>query len=321
LTIADGETPRTVHLPAIPKPHTKNSIGYGFTPGGDAVDLFIGSEGTLGIVSEVTFRLMPIDESRLAFLQCLATPAQAFALVEALRGDTALRTTALEFLDARSHELARETGKPEVMRVLAYAPAGSCSLFAEFGYRDEGELEATIERVLAQVTAVGGDEAAGLAGVDEQVLRDIRAFRHAVPERINATIAQRRERHPALHKIATDMAVEDKDLRWVYELYSERLTAAGLDHAIFGHVGNNHFHVNILPRDEAELQQAKRIYAEFAQALVARGGCISAEHGIGRIKKHFLPVQYDASTLEAMRTIKRWLDPEWRLNPGVLIDP
>lgn len=321
LTIADGGATRTMHVPAIPKPHTKNSIGYGFTPGGDAVDLFIGSEGTLGIVSEVTFRLMPIDESRLAFLQCLAAPAQAFTLVEALRRDAALRTTALEFLDARSHELARETGKPEVARVLAHAPAGSCSLFAEFGYRNEGELEATIERVLAHVAAVGGDEAAGLAGVDDQVLRDIRAFRHAVPERINATIARRREQHPALHKIATDMAVEDKDLRWVYELYSTRLTAAGLDHAIFGHVGNNHFHVNILPKDEVELLRAKAIYTEFAQALVARGGCVSAEHGIGRLKKHFLPVQYDATTLEAMRTIKRWLDPDWRLNPGVLIDP
>ncbi|MEZ5417408.1 MAG: FAD-linked oxidase C-terminal domain-containing protein [Vicinamibacterales bacterium] len=272
-------------------------------------------------MSEVTFRLMPVTESRLAFLQCLATPAQAFALVEALRGDAALRTTALEFLDARSHALARETGKPEVARVLAHAPAGSCSVFAEFGYGDEAGLDATVERVLAHVAAVGGDEAAGLAGTDEQVLHDIRAFRHAVPERINATIAQRRETHPGLHKIATDMAVEDKDLLWVYHLYSTRLTEAGLDHAIFGHAGNNHFHVNILPKDEAELARAKAIYREFAVALVARGGCVSAEHGIGRIKKPFLPVQYDAAILDAMRAVKRWLDPGWRLNPGVLIDP
>lgn len=321
VTLVDGASRRTAHLPAIPKPHTKNSIGYGFTPGGDVLDLFVGSEGTLGVVSEVTFRLMPVTESRLAFLQCLATPAQAFALVEALRGDGALRTTALEFLDARSHELARETGKPEVERVLAHAPAGSCSMFAEFGYDDDAGLDSTVERVLSHVAAVGGDEAAGLAGIDEQVLKDIRAFRHAVPERINATIARRRELHPGLHKIATDMAVEDRDLLWVYQLYSTRLTAAGLDHAIFGHAGNNHFHVNILPRDEAELARAKAIYKEFAEALVARGGCVSAEHGIGRIKKLFLPVQYSAATLDGMRAAKRWLDPDWRLNPGVLIDP
>ncbi len=321
LTLVDGDTRRLADLPAIPKPHTKNSIGYGFVPDGDALDLFIGSEGTLGVVTEVLLRLAPVTDSRLAFLQCFATPAQAFTLVEALRADSGLRTTAIEFLDARSHELAGETGKPEVARVLAHAPAGSCSVFAEFGYDDEAGLDATVERVTAHVAAAGGDEAAGLAGIDAQALRDIRTFRHAVPERINATIARRREQHPTLHKIATDMAVEDHDLRWVYDLYSTRLTAAGLDHAIFGHAGNNHFHVNILPRDDSELQRAKALYAEFAAAIVARGGCVSAEHGIGRIKKHFLPVQYGAATLEAMRAVKRWLDPDWRLNPGVLVDP
>jgi len=321
LTLVNGDERRTVHLPAIPKPRTKNSIGFGFVPGGDALDLFIGSEGTLGVVTEVTLRLAPVVESWLAFLQCFATPAQAFTLVEALRGDAALHTTAIEFLDARSHELARETGKPEVERVLSHAPAGSCSVFAELGYAGEEALDALVAKVLGHVAAAGGDVAAGLAGIDDQALRDIRAFRHAVPERINATIARRREQHPTLHKIATDMAVEDKDLRWVYDLYTTRLTAAGLDHAIFGHAGNNHFHVNILPRDDDELQRAKAIYAEFATAVVARGGCVSAEHGIGRIKKQFLPVQYEAATLDAMRAAKRWLDPDWRLNPGVLIDP
>ncbi len=320
LTLHEADERRTVHLPAIPKPRTKNSIGYGFVPGGDVLDLFIGSEGTLGVVSEVAFRLMPAGEQRLALLQCFATPAQAFTLVAALRADKTLRTTAIEFLDARSHELARESGKPEVTRVLANAPPGSCSVFSEFGYDDEAGLEATVARVLALVAEAGGEEAAGLAGLDDQTLHDIRVFRHAVPERINATIAQRRQQHPTLHKIATDMAVEDHDLRWVHDLYTTRLTAAGLDHAVFGHAGNNHFHVNILPRDAGELARAKAIYAEFAQAIVARGGAVSAEHGIGRIKKHFLPVQYDAATLDAMRAAKRWLDPGWRLNPGVLVD-
>jgi D-lactate dehydrogenase (cytochrome) len=319
--LVDGESQRVAHLPAIPKPHTKNAIGYGFRPGGDVIDLFVGSEGTLGVVSEVTLRLMASAESRLAFLQFFATPRQAFAFVDLLRTTSLLRTTAIEFLDARSHELARETGKPEVARVLANAPAGSCSVFAEFGY-DQGEgPDETIEEVLRLISVVGANDDEGLAGIDDQVLKDIRVFRHAVPERINATIARRRDEHPTLHKIATDMAVEDKDLRWVYDLYTSRLTAAGLDHAVFGHVGNNHFHVNILPRDDGELQRAKAIYAEFAAAIVARGGCVSAEHGIGRIKKHFLPLQYGAATLEAMRTAKRWLDPEWRLNPGVLVDP
>ena len=59
ITLADGDDRRTAQLPAIPKPRTKNSIGYGFVPGGDVLDLFVGSEGTLGVVSDVTFRLTP----------------------------------------------------------------------------------------------------------------------------------------------------------------------------------------------------------------------------------------------------------------------
>jgi D-lactate dehydrogenase (cytochrome) len=86
-------------------------------------------------------------------------------------------------------------------------------------------------------------------------------------------------------------------------------------------VGNNHFHVNILPRDEEELARAKRCYAGLATEIVARGGCVAAEHGIGRIKKGFLPVQYAPEIMEALRAVKRWVDPGWRLNPGVLLDP
>ena len=320
-TLVDGHDTRTVHLARIPKPRTKNAIGYAFEPSGDLLDLFIGSEGTLGVVSTVTLRLAHLAENRLTFLQCFGQPAAAFAFVDAVRRDGQLRTTALEFLDPRSHELARDTGKPEVARVLSLAPPDSCSIFAEFGYDDDAALGVAIDRVQHHVAAAGGTEDAGLAGIDEQALRDIRIFRHAVPERINATIATRREAHPTLHKVATDMAVEDQDLQWVYDLYATRLTKAGLDHAIFGHAGNNHFHVNILPRDDYELRLAKGIYAEFATAIVARGGCVSAEHGIGRIKKHFLGVQYGDDAMNAMRAAKRWLDPRWRLNPGILLDP
>jgi D-lactate dehydrogenase (cytochrome) len=208
-----------------------------------------------------------------------------------------------------------------VDRVLQFAGDASCSVFAEIGYRDDDELSHIADRLADLVAAAGGDPDQSLAGAGEGELKDIRAFRHAVPERINAIIAQRRERHPGLHKIATDMAVPDASLGWVFSRYQEILGQAGLDFAAFGHVGNNHFHVNILPRDEAELATAKACYAVLAEEIVARGGCVSAEHGVGRIKKGFLPIQYSPEIMAAFRAVKRWVDPEWRLNRGILIDP
>ncbi|HEX4933929.1 MAG TPA: FAD-linked oxidase C-terminal domain-containing protein, partial [Gemmatimonadaceae bacterium] len=237
------------------------------------------------------------------------------------RGDGSLKTTAIEFLDGRSQALARESGKPAVERVLQGAGDAVCSVFVEVGYADEDELVRIADRLFEMVVTAGGDPNASLAGADEGELKDIRAFRHSVPERINAIIAKRRESHPGLHKIATDMAVPDDQLAWVFARYGEILGAAGLDFAAFGHVGNNHFHVNILPRDEQELARAKACYAVLAREIVARGGCVAAEHGIGRIKKSFLPVQYPPEVLERFRAVKRWVDPQWRFNPGVLLDP
>ena len=321
VTLRDGDQLRTLDIDAIPKPATKNAIGYGFATGGDVLDLFVGAEGTLGVVSEVTVRLLRQVESRMGFLQFFDAAQTAFAFVDALRNDASLAVTAVEFLDARSHQLARESGKPAVDRVLGVAGDAACSVFAEIGYVDDEGLATVVERLDAMVAAVGGDLASSLAGVTEDSLRDIRVFRHAVPEQANAVIAQRRQTHPALHKIATDMAVTDRDLPWVHELYRSRLSEAGLDFAIFGHVGDNHFHVNILPRDDGELQRARELYLSIAREVVSRGGSVSAEHGIGRLKKHFLAVQYDAATLDAFRAVKRWADPAWRLNPGVLLDP
>lgn len=195
----------------------------------------------MGAVSKVTVRLQRQHESRLGHLQFLASVDRAFRSVEALRGEPSLETTAIEFLDPRSHELARESGQPAVDRVLPFASDPACSVFAEIGYEGEKELLTIAERLTALVAAAGGDPETSLAGPEDSELRAIRAFRHAVPERVKAISAQRREQHPALHKIATDMAVQDASQGWVYARYQQVLGGAGPGYAVFGHVGDNHF--------------------------------------------------------------------------------
>ena len=77
-------------------------------------------------------------------------------------------------------------------------------------------------------------------------------------------------------------------------------------------------HVNILPRTDAELKRAKELYGLFAREVVAMGGSVSAEHGIGRLKRDFLRVQFGAEKIAEMRALKRALDPHGLLNPGVM---
>ena len=109
-------------------------------------------------------------------------------------------------------------------------------------------------------------------------------------------------------------------LNEIWEFYQSKLTKAGLEWLAFGHIGNNHVHINIMPRSREEMQAGLTVYHEFAKKAVALGGTVSAEHGIGKIKKGFLPLMFSAPELEEMKGVKRSLDPGLILNPGNVFD-
>ena len=87
---------------------------------------------------------------------------------------------------------------------------------------------------------------------------------------------------------------------------------------IFGHIGDAHVHVNILPKSPAEFEAGQRLMLDFARHAVALGGTVSAEHGLGKRKAHLLALQYTPDQIEAMEAVKRRLDPHWLLNRGSL---
>ncbi|MFN8388739.1 MAG: FAD-binding oxidoreductase [Bdellovibrionota bacterium] len=316
---------RTLRAGTIPKPPTKNTLGYSYAEGLDAIDVFIGSEGTLAACTGIELRLAKLPENRLYYLQFFSSDESALAFVAAVRSRRGLRSLAIEFLDRKSLELAK-TGpsgaKNAPAQMVTDDTAAAVYLEIEYTSDDDlGEAYGVLEELLADF---GADSSASFAGITERELAELKTFRHAVPEHINSIIAKRKNEIPALHKIATDMAVPDSELENVYRLYRSRLDALGLEYAIFGHAGNNHFHVNILPRSAEELAKAKAVYLVFADEVVRAGGAVAAEHGIGRLKKHFLKIQYGASAqsgpLAEMAAIKRFFDPNTLLNRGVLFD-
>ena len=143
-------------------------------------------------------------------------------------------------------------------------------------------------------------------------------MRHTLPERINALILQRRHEIPDLTKLATDCAVPDERLGEMMQAYSAVLDEAGLQRALFGHIGNAHLHVNILPRNREEVVRARDAMATLARKAVSLGGSVSGEHGIGKLKKELLALQYTQAELEGLRSLKAQFDPAGRLNPDVL---
>ena len=100
--------------------------------------------------------------------------------------------------------------------------------------------------------------------------------------------------------------------------YHVRLLERGLDAVIFGHIGDAHVHVNILPSSQAEFDAGQSLMLEFARQAVALGGTVSAEHGLGKRKAKLLEIQYTLEQIEAMKAVKRRLDPHWLLNRETL---
>jgi FAD/FMN-containing dehydrogenase len=100
--------------------------------------------------------------------------------------------------------------------------------------------------------------------------------------------------------------------------YHARLQEHGLDYVIFGHIGDAHVHINVLPNSDEQFQAGQRLMIDLARKAVELGGTVSAEHGLGKRKTHLLALQYTPEQIESMRQVKHRLDPLWLLNQGNL---
>ena len=140
-------------------------------------------------------------------------------------------------------------------------------------------------------------------------------FRHSVSAKVADYISAKN-----LRKVGTDTAVEDSKFKEYY-YYSVKLAeSSGIDFIVYGHAGNSHLHLNFLPKDEKEFQKAKSLYGELCKKAVEFNGTVSAEHGIGKIKREYLLMMYGEKAVRQMAEIKRGFDPNLILNIGNIID-
>ena len=307
---------RTIQLPTYQMPPTKNTAGFYSASQIDLIDLFIGSEGSFGVITEVTVALIARTE-KISVVLFLDSDSQAINLVKAFRSDARIELDFLEFYSATALELLRERQEqdPKSLDLPAIPKAAGAALFFEYGF-DALAPAPEGSALLETIKNSGAGVADSWAAYESREIERLKNFRHILPETINAIIADRKKRIPQLHKLGTDLAVPDDGLVAMWQYYVDSLEGAGLQWAAFGHIGDNHIHVNILPRDEAELEHGLALYERFAGKAVALGGTVSAEHGIGKIKKKYLKLLYKRDQIEQMVSLKRAFDPGGLLNDG-----
>jgi D-lactate dehydrogenase (cytochrome) len=306
---------------AVPQPATKHTAGYLLGPDMDLIDLFIGGEGTLAIVTEVEVRLLAVPARTVGLCVFARSEQAAEQLVAAMRAEPGLAPTALEYMDAPSLDLLRayRDAAREASGVPQIPDAARAVLYVEASFGDEADVDGFVAALEKPLAACGISADDVWAGFEPQEIQAMKKFRHALPERINALVSERKRALPELTKIGTDMAVGPQALGRMMAAYREGLEAEGLEHYTFGHIGNGHVHVNIVPRTADEMARGKALYREFARTAVALGGSVAGEHGIGRLKREFMRIQYDDGAIAAMRRVKEALDPAALLNPGVML--
>jgi D-lactate dehydrogenase (cytochrome) len=293
-----------VQLPDYRMPATrKNASAYFVAPEMDAVDLFIGSEGTLGVICEVEVKLLPKPEGLLSGVVFFADEGDVLALVREVRAHVDAR--AVEFFDEESLKFLREK----------YPTIPAEAVAAIFF---EQETTATTEDAVLNQWLALLDQHHAIAdswfATNEQDQAKLREFRHQLPVLMNEWFAHYRQR-----KVSTDMAVPDDAFPGLFRLYKETLRSSDLRYTIFGHIGDNHVHVNILPRDEAEGAHARELYVEFLKYAASVGGTLSAEHGVGKLKRDYLHLFYTDIQLREMATLKKALDPNGILGRGNIL--
>lgn len=286
-------------VPSIPVPNTtKYTAGYKLEPGMDWIDLLCGSEGTLAVVTEAELKLLPIPPELFTGVIFFASDDAALTAVDNWRSVSDLRM--IEYVDRNSLDLL--LGRyPEIPRGAAAA------LLIEA----EGDDIDAWEQRLTEAGALIDASWFATTPADRERFRKLR---HSLPELVIEFI----RKHGGL-KMGTDFAVPINRNRDMLAYYRSRLEAEFPgQYVIYGHIGDAHVHVNMLPATPEQAARANHLLKEFAAEAVRLGGTVSAEHGLGKRKAGLLSLQYAPEHIEAMMAVKRRLDPNWLLGRGTL---
>lgn len=310
----------TYRMPAVPK----LSAGYFAATDMDLVDLFIGSEGTLGIITGAVLRVIDRPVRIVALVTC-ADDRQALAVTGLLReqgrlawaGRGPLDVSAIEYMDGRSLRLVPDAAFDK--SAIDRPPQGTVLLLIQM---EVTQREEVIWAALADVldsAGVTGDPLIAAAGDDRGAQRMF-DLREAVPASVNARVAAAKQGDDRIEKTAGDFIVPFDALAPALATYRSILEDRRLDYAIWGHASDGNLHVNVIPRSFDDVVAGREALIAMARKVIATGGSPLAEHGVGRsaMKQRLLRELYGDAGIDQMRAVKRALDPGNKLSRGVL---
>ncbi|KAL4892392.1 hypothetical protein BDV59DRAFT_202538 [Aspergillus ambiguus] len=296
VVLADGSVIKTRRRPR------KTSAGYNLNA------LFTGSEGTLGMITEITLKLAPIPEALSVAVATFPSVKDAVACTTKIMRQ-GIPVAAVELMDEVQMSVINRNGGAggrnwEEKPTLLFKFSGS-----------DQSIPTDIERV-EKIISQGGGSSFEFAKT-EQEMHNLWAARK---EAIWAMSAQRPE---GTRLWSTDVAVPLSSLPEIIELSKKESSALGLFSSVLGHVGDGNFHQAVMynPDDLSETLGVQECVRRMVHRAVEMDGTVSGEHGIGLGKKECLVEELGPETIAVMRTLKRSLDPHFLMNPGKVFQP
>ncbi len=303
----------SVRLPGYKLPSIKNAAGYYNEPGMDALDLFIGQEGTLGIITEATLALVPFLDAAFSGVAFFRSKEESWRFARHIRElSKAARSSGrkdsvdaltIEYFDHSALQLLKSDQKD----IPDFAHA---AIFFEQDCEDQ-----YLEHVVELWRSILNQHEVALENVwfamTEKTREALREFRHLLPEKINEIVARN-----GMPKVGTDLAVPKNHFKAMMKAYDQVLGETNIPYMIFGHIGECHMHANILPANKTEYDIARAAYIDLVSLALSLGGTVSAEHGIGKTKHIFLEQMLGKQGIAELARVKFALDPAWILNPG-----
>jgi len=298
----------TLQRPDYRMPATsKHNAGYFSKEGMDLIDLFIGSEGTLGVIAEADLMLIPRPASLISSLIHFGTIDDLFGFVKLLKEpENGISPRAIEFFDKNSLGLLAQK-YPDLPR------ESEGAIFIELETTPESD-EAALDTLFTLMESCNALTDNSWVALDREEQSRLREFRHTLPLLVNDWLSRQKE-----SKLSTDMAVPGDRFRELFDFYRNSCEQEGFVYILFGHIGNEHLHLNILPRNREEFLLAKSLYRKLVEKALALGGTLSAEHGIGKLKAEYLVGLYQERGIMEMVRVKKSLDPDLILNIGNII--
>ncbi|MDP9047257.1 MAG: FAD-binding oxidoreductase, partial [Bacteroidota bacterium] len=297
------DIPETYVLPDV-----KNTVGYYLKNGMDLLDLFIGAEGTLGVVSRIKLKLIPTPESVISMVIFFDDIGKSFEFLTrikelskksfAKRDGNKIEARLIEFYDQKALALLSPhlNDIPEDCKAAFWIEQECKSADECLNVLLSWENFLTASNIPLEKIWLGADEKDRAKIID---------MRHLLPILVNDLV-----KINGMKKMGTDIALPDHEFEAYYYDAIKSVEEVGVDYVMFGHFGNSHIHLNMLPVNTDQMIICKNLYAYLCSEAIRLGGTFSAEHGVGKIKKDYLKMMYPQKSVAFMQRVKLDFDPK-----------